>query len=381
MPFRIQGTERYIMLVDLILTGSRHALRFFLAISLSTVVGYVGILFLSPFIAAGLVQVLYLMSRTPPGGTPLSGMPHAGPLIPETAHEEVMKRNLDTKFTLLRKVVQESASYTSVLTAVLLQLAQPGVGKGAGKHSTFSSRHAERTLNTAIYLNVMAFGTEAEKIAFRNFVTIAHKHVNDNKTNRSYDAMDPQLQLWIAAVAYVTMIDKYETIVGPFSEKERDQVYQQFSIFPTALQVPLSMWPENRSAFKQYWDRELARIRPPEEAVHIAQGLFQPKYTSLSCALAVIVFFRHSLDMAIATEELPEHLRRCYGLKSTWRSRARYAFLIAFYKLTYPLYPKPVRTWQRDYYLWVMRQRFVKSGLARNGKLSLEALSGEKKVI
>ncbi|PGH09127.1 hypothetical protein GX51_00881 [Blastomyces parvus] len=364
------------MFVDLILTGSRHALKLFLTIGFSTAVGYVGILFLSPFIAAGLTQLVYLMARTPPGGTPLSGMPHAGPLIPETAHEEVMKRKIDTNFTLLRKVIQESASYTSVLTAVLLQLAQPGVGKGAGRHSTFSTRQAERTLNTAIYLNVMAFGTEAEKLAFRTFVTIAHKHVNDNKTHQSYDATDPQLQLWIAAVAYVTMVDKYETIVGPFSEEERDQVYQQFSIFPTALQVPLSMWPENRSAFQQYWNRELARIRPPEEAVHIAQGLFRPKYTSLSWALAVIVFFRHSLDMAIATEELPEHIRRCYGLKTTWWSRARYTFLIAFYKLTYPLYPKPVRTWQRDYYLWVMRQRFMKRGLVRNGKQSLEALRG-----
>ncbi|PGH28779.1 hypothetical protein GX50_08479 [[Emmonsia] crescens] len=360
------------MFAESLLTDSCHAVKFLFKIAVLTVVGYIGMLFFSPFVAAGLAQVAYLMARTRPGGTPLSGMEEAGPLISESAHEEVMKRKLDTNLTLLKKVVQESASYTSVLTAVLLQIAQPGVGKGAGRHSTFSTRQSERTLNTAIFINVMAFGTDAEKITFRNFVTIAHQHVNDNRAKQTYDAMDPQLQLWIAAVTYVTMVDKYETIARPFSEAERDQVYQQFSIFPTALQVPLSMWPENRPAFQKYWNRELAGLRPPEEAVRIAQGLFSPEYTKLPLALAVIIFFRHALDMAIATEELPEHIRHSFGLKSTWWSRARYAALIMFYKLTYPLYPEPVRTWQKDYYLWVMRQRFAKKGLARNGKLSLE---------
>ncbi|EDN10587.1 DUF2236 domain-containing protein [Histoplasma capsulatum] len=361
------------MLTEIVRGNSHHVLKLLLTIGMSTVMGYIGILFLSPFVAAGLAQAAYMIARTRRGGTPLSSMKQPGSLSAEATLEGVMNRKLDTNLTLLKKVVQESASYTSVLTAVLLQLAQPGVGKGAGRHSTFSSRHAERTLNTAIYINVIAFGTEAEKIAFRNFVTTAHKHVNDNKTKKSYDAMDPRLQLWIAAVTYVTMMDKYEAIVRPFSEAERDQVYQQFSIFPTALQVPLSMWPENRQAFQLYWDKEIAGLRPPKEAIRIAQGLLHPTYANLSPALAIIVFFRHSLDTTIATEELPEHICQRYGLKSTWWSRARYSALIAFYKLTYPLYPEPVRTWQRDYYLWVMRQRFAKEERARNGKSPLEA--------
>ncbi|EQL33666.1 hypothetical protein BDFG_04406 [Blastomyces dermatitidis ATCC 26199] len=137
----------------------------------------------------------------------------------------------------------------------------------AGRHSTFSTRHAERTLNTAIYLNVMAFGTETEKIAFRNFVTTTLKPVNDNKTNQSYDAMDPQLQLWIAVVAYVTMIAKYETIVGPFSEEERDQVYQQFSIFPHRPSSPTIHVAGKRLSFQTRRKNCLPMLRTQEHVV------------------------------------------------------------------------------------------------------------------
>ncbi|OJD21406.1 hypothetical protein ACJ73_07254, partial [Blastomyces percursus] len=221
----------------------------------------------------GLVQVIYLVARAPPGGTPLSGMPHAGPLIPETAHEDVMKRKLDTNSPFLRKVVQESASYTSVLTAVLLQLAQPGVGKGAGRHSRFRASHAERTLNTAIYLSVMAFGTDEEMIDFRNLVTFAHKHVNDKTTNQSYDAMDPKLLLWIAEVAYVTMIEKIQDHHWPvLRRRARSSLPTIRSIphRPSSFTIHMSV---KSFSFQQYWNRELARIRPPKEAIHIAQGL------------------------------------------------------------------------------------------------------------
>ncbi|PGH15322.1 hypothetical protein AJ79_02487 [Helicocarpus griseus UAMH5409] len=363
------------MYIQTLVTDPSHVLKLISKIGLWTVGGYIGVLFVSPFVAAGLVQVAYLATGTRPGGTPVTPMREVPPLNSERDREEIIKRKLDTNLPLLKKVAQESVSYTSGLTAVLLQIAHPGVGKGVGRHSNFSTRLLERTQNTAIFINVMVFGTEAEKTAFRNFVTLAHQHVNGKRSGQPYDAMDPQLQLWVAATMYKTMLEKYETVFHPLSEAERDQVYQEFSTFGTVLQVPLSLWPENREAFDKYWDKELVSLRVPTEAVRVAQDLFYPRYSKLPSVLAPILFFRRPMDMAMATEELPEHVRHDFGLKSTFWTRTRYEALMAFYKLTYKVYPESVRTWQRDYYLWMMRQRFAKKGMTRNGKpISFESL-------
>lgn len=281
---------------------------------------------------------------------------------------EIKKRNLDPNLPLLRRVAQESISYASGLTAVLLQIAHPGVGKGVGRHSNFSSRLLERTQNTGIFIHVMIFGTDAEKNAFRNFVTLAHQYVNDKRTKNTYDALDPDLQLWVAATMYYTMIRMYESAFGPMSDADAEQVYQEFSIFGTALQVPLAMWPENRAAFAKYWEREVAKLRVPEEAIKVSRDLFNPRYGKLPAHLAPILFFRRPMDIVVATEELPAHVRRDFGLRSTVWTRAQYALLGLFNKVTYRLYPQAVRTWHKDYYMWLMRQRFAKDGMTRNGK-------------
>ncbi|KAK2756248.1 hypothetical protein FQN53_008716, partial [Emmonsiellopsis sp. PD_33] len=300
------------MLVQTILSDPKHVLKVIAKFGLWSIGGYIGVLFISPFIAASLMQIVYIATGSRPGGTPVPNMKEVPPLNEARDKEEITRRKLDPSRPLLKRIAQESISYTSGLTAVLLQIAHPGVGKGVGRHSNFSTRLVERTQNTGIFINVMIFGTEAEKTAFRNFVTLAHQYVNDKRTtkpntNPSYDALDPTLQLWVAATMYWTMIHKYESVFPPLTPAQHEQVYQEFSIFGTALQVPLSLWPSNRAAFQKYWDRELAALRVPAEAVKVAQDLFRPRYSKLPRTLAPILFFRRPMDMAMATEELPEH--------------------------------------------------------------------------
>ncbi|KAK2806807.1 hypothetical protein FQN50_005669 [Emmonsiellopsis sp. PD_5] len=372
------------MLVQTIFTNPKYVLKAIAKFGFWLMGGYIGVLFISPFIAASLMQIVYIASGSRPGGTPVPTMKEVPPLNEDRDKEEIIRRKLDPSRPLLKRIAQESISYTSGLTAILLQIAHPGVGKGVGRHSNFSTRLVERTQNTGIFINVMIFGTEAEKTAFRNFVTLAHQYVNDKRTtnktngnNNTYDALDPHLQLWVAATMYQTMITKYESVFPPLSPSQHEQVYQEFSIFGTALQLPLSLWPESRTAFQKYWNRELAALRVPAEAVKVAQDIFHPRYSRLPKTLAPILFFRRPMDMAMAIEELPEHVRRGFGLRSTWWSRGRYRAVMGFHRLTYRLYPESVRTWQRDYYMWLMRRRFAGKGMTRNGRVvSLEALQG-----
>lgn len=311
---------------------------------------------------------MFLVRGSPVGGTPLAGKKDLRAFISDEDAAEMKRRNIDPELPLLRRIGAESVAYASGLTAVLLQIAQDGVGKGVGRHSNFSTRLVERSQNTAIFIYVMIFGNNTERQLFRTFVTMAHKNVNDKRTKNSYDATDPELQLWVAATMYYTMLDNYEKVFGKLSPQDREQAFQEFSIFGTSLQVPMSMWPKNTAEFQVYWDDMIANLKVPAEAFKTTRDLFQPKYSKLPFGLAVLLAFTRPLNIAVASEELPPHVAAQFGLRSTWRTALLYNLLGGFRKYTFPWYPAWVRQWQKDYYMWMMRERMTKKGLTRNGR-------------
>ena len=130
-------------------------------------------------------------------------------IVPEKVddhQQELASRGLlNSDYPLIKKVVGEQMSVSmAALTAVLLQIAHPGVGRGVGLHSNFSYRFIERHENTVMYIYVMTFGTEEQKAKMKRFVDKRHKYVNDNKRGKTYNALDPKLQLWVAYTLYMT---------------------------------------------------------------------------------------------------------------------------------------------------------------------------------
>ncbi|KAF1815526.1 hypothetical protein P152DRAFT_187970 [Eremomyces bilateralis CBS 781.70] len=336
---------------------------------------YPSLFLVGPIIAASVMRISYLVRGIPPGGTPLAGKKEITSFISEDDAAEMKRRNIDPDLPILKRIAAESVTYTGGLPAVLLQIAQEGVGKGVGRHSNFSTRLLERTQNTAIFIYVMVFGNNTERQMFRTFVTMAHKKINDKRTKNTYDAMDPRLQLWVAATMYATMLDSYEKVFGRLPEHEQEQAFQEFSIFGTSLQVPLTMWPQDRAAFQAYWDDMVANLHVPAEAYKTTRDLFQPKYSKLPLGLAVLLAFTRPLTLAVATEELPPHVAVQFGLTSSWRTKLLHGALQGFHKLTFPYYPAFVRQWQKNYYLWMMRERMTKKGMTRNGRhISTELL-------
>lgn len=326
---------------------------------------------LGPIVTAAIVRLSYTIRGIPVGGTPLPEKNDAkSSFISPSDAAEMRRRGIDPSLPLLCRVAAESVTYSSGLTAVLLQIAQTGVGKGVGRHSNFSTRLLERTQNTAIFIYVMVFGNDTERQLFRNFVTLAHKNVNDKRSKQTptYDALDPDLQLWVAATMYVSMLSSYEKIFGALPEEQQEQIYQEFSTFGTALQVPLTLWPANRAAFQKYWDAMIASLVVPKEAYQTTRDLFQPKYNTLPLRLAILLFMTRPFNISVAAEELPEHVGVQFGLRRTWWTKAMYTAYGAFHKLVYPWYPAWVRQWQMSYYLCMMRERMAKKGMTRNGR-------------
>lgn len=279
----------------------------------------------------------------------------------EKHYQELKSRGLlNTDYAFPKKLISEQILFGAApLAAVLLQIAHPGVGKGVGLHSTFANRIIERAENTAMYMFTTLYGTPEEREKIRKFVTRRHARVNDRKTDNSYNALDPKLQLWVAATLYGTYVPAHEAVFGPMSQEDREQALQEFSVLGTSLQVPLDMWPRNCEEFWKYWDNviqnELEITEPCRKVTH---ELFHP-VQNVPWSLKPLMFVFSPIRQAGAIEMLPEKTRAQYGLEVTWSTRAINTWTTALAKIARPYQPEWFGTFVANYYMEMVRKQIA----------------------
>ena len=124
----------------------------------------------------------------------------------------------------------------------------------------------QRLHATMTYLYAATYATPEEFAVVRRAVNRAHAPVHGEARDGqpAYNAYDPELQLWVAATLYETMMRLHDQVFGALTEEDAENVYQEFSKVATALQVPPESWPEDLAAFAEYWDRMLGELRPTE---------------------------------------------------------------------------------------------------------------------
>jgi hypothetical protein len=137
------------------------------------------------------------------------------------------------------QVVQEAIILAGSATAVLLQVAEPGVAKGVDRHSNFAHRPLNRLRTSVTYIYRMTFGTPEEKKSIIELVHRAHATVK----GRSYSADDPKLQLWVAATLYAVSIELYQQVFGFMDDMTAETTYKEYWILAESLRVPLGMCP------------------------------------------------------------------------------------------------------------------------------------------
>jgi len=231
--------------------------------------------------------------------------------------------------------------------ALLLQLAEPAVGRGVHEHSTFVGRPVNRLKGTLTYVYAVVYGTEEQVNAVRRKVNRAHVPVRrgDNDTSPGYNAYDPQLQLWVVATLYDTAVTIIEKIYGPLDDESADAMYRDYARIGTVLQLPSGLWPEDRAAFRRYWDGRIATLRAEDEGVRVGRGLLYPKHTAL--------WYRAIIPPArfLTAGFLPEQLRKDFGLPWNERRQRRFDRTLRVLAFVYPKLPRAVRHWFKDYCL------------------------------
>ncbi|HWM33128.1 MAG TPA: oxygenase MpaB family protein [Pseudolysinimonas sp.] len=153
--------------------------------------------------------------------------------------------------------------------AILLQVADPVVGRGVASHSAFADDPMRRLRHTLAYVYAIGVGSPQQIRAAAGFVDRAHAGVPG--------ATDPARQLWVAATLYRVGVQVHELLHGPLEEHLADEVYTASALLGTALQVPAGAWPADRSAFEAYWADAVAGLQVGDDARRVARDLLHPR--------------------------------------------------------------------------------------------------------
>ena len=231
--------------------------------------------------------------------------------------------------------------------ALLLQVANPAVGRGVLEHSTFTDRPLHRLMGTLTYAYAVVYGNEEQIKAVRRRVNRAHARVRSRPDAGApgYSAYDPELQLWVAATLYDTAATILTRVYGPLDDETADAMYREYAKLGTALQLPAHMWPADREAFGRYWEERLATLRADQAAVQVGRDLLYPA--------AAPLWYRALMPPArfLTAGLLTEQLRADFGLPWNARSERRFQRTMWALAVSYPRLPRRVRHWAKDYCL------------------------------
>ena len=242
----------------------------------------------------------------------------------------------------IRDVAGEGILLAAGARAILLQVADPSVARGVAEHSDFATRPLDRLEGTLGYIYAVVFGSPDEVARARRIVGRAHAPVRStvaaaDGSAPAYSAYDPELQLWVAATVYQSAVTMFELCFGPLHEEAADRIHRQYAVLGTALQVPDGMWPEDRAAFRAYWDARIATLEPTADARRIARTLLEgqgaPKAVRVSMPLVALV----------TAWLLPPRIRAGFGMRWDARLERRCTRLLTPVLVVYRVLPRLVR--------------------------------------
>lgn len=149
---------------------------------------------------------------------------------------------------------------------VIMQLSWPAIGYGVMESRVDSGsamKHPlKRSRTTFTYLAVALLGNDQDRRMFRTAVNGQHAQVRSTSSSPvRYNAMDPKLQLWVAACLYYGLADLISRLQGPLDDAVADRIYDYSARLGTTLQVRPDMWPPDRHAFALYWADSMTQVR------------------------------------------------------------------------------------------------------------------------
>lgn len=150
--------------------------------------------------------------------------------------------------------------------ALAIGALQPVNYTGTSQSTGGRERPFRRLVRTALDFEAIYFGTRAEADKVLAKVHKMHTRVRGELAEDAgpfpagtpYDAFDPELMLWTAAVTAESALYFYELFVRPLSAWERDAFWLDYVRFGELFGMPRAAAPPTWSAFRAWWDEKLA---------------------------------------------------------------------------------------------------------------------------
>lgn len=222
---------------------------------------------------------------------------------------------------------------------MLMQLAHPMVAAAVADHSGFLADPFGRLWNTLDLTLTVSFGDAQTSRAAAARITGVHRGVVGEREGRAYEALDPDLLLWVHATLVDTALVTYQRFVAGVSAPARERYYEEMKRQAVALGVPPAVLPATYPDFAAYLARTVESLQVSEEARRLSAGVLSPAVTPILLPAIRAMSF-------VTTGLMPEPLREGFGL--TWSSTKERLLdeIAAGIRLgVVPLLPPKLRRW------------------------------------
>ena len=251
---------------------------------------------------------------------------------------------MDTGFfgpeSMTWKLNQEMTVLFGGVRALLMHAAHPLVAAGARQTATYRRDPWARLLRTLSLQLLVPFGTREEAQHAADRINRLHTVINgtDPITAERYDALDPELLLWVHACLEQSTVIFYELTVGPLSAADKQQFHEENLVAAELILLPRDRVPATYEGLVTYIDAVVASDRlvvtdVAREVADLIRGGPVP--------LHIKPVWKFISFAAVGT--LPEAVRHLYGFTWTRRRTRWLATNLRFLKRLRPHLPTRFR--------------------------------------
>ena len=237
--------------------------------------------------------------------------------------------------------------------ALLLQAAHPLVVAGANQTGMYDRNPWRRLQRTLVLTYTITFGTKAEAHAAADKINEVHARINgiDPVTGLPYDALDPELLLYVHACLVDSALLFEELTVGELDDRGRQRFHEEQMLAAELVKVPREIIPPTVPELRAWLAAFVARgdVRVTEGARRVYDLFLHPPAEAEWRAILPGVS-----RLAFAT--LPGPVREMYGIGMTPAKSAALRATFASIRAVRPFLPARVR-YLAPYNEWRLRQR------------------------
>lgn len=228
--------------------------------------------------------------------------------------------------------------------ALLMQLAHPKVAAGVSDHSRFRDDPLARLHRTMDIMWSIVFEEEPKARAALQAVNDTHRKVRGAvkegeplPKGAPYDALDPDLLLWVHATLVDSALRAYDLFVKPLSAPEKSQYYTGTKKLAVLFGIPEAIVPVSLEDFDHYMSEMISGdtivVGPTAHA--LATEILHPR--------PLVLKMGGPLSAFVTTGLLPERLREAYGLRWNKRREQSFRLLAKIIRQFLPLIPAGLR--------------------------------------